>query len=449
MSLIGKLEQLNLTLVLQGIETYAKTGLLVVQQDVHWVELYFRDGRLMCIGPVRPNAGLADRLLQAGIISPRTLQDTLMTIGLEQPGETRMALTLMDLGHVRHEGLRAWASKEASEVIQALLTWQSGELYFEDGIQPATDRLLVALSPATLLPPVALKSAAMNVQPQVQYAHPEAPPPVVQRPQPVPAPAPQVQMNASQLIAETPPNQMGAYQLITETPANSVSFAPAASPMPVMDLLGNTEAQPAPSLTPPQRVTVPRPPMRIDTSFMRPEMVLLPVDLSALREQNPQLPMTPEQWRVLTRVDGQTTLLAMCRDLSMPAEYVCQLAGELIALGLVHVSLPVQASPVNELSPVSQDLLTAGLANGYVAPGYAASTAQPWMAVAPTTDALPHAFNAPLPFETKSQWGNGGNGATFVPGRGWVATPQPLQPVQPSGPFYAAQNAFEYVGGRR
>ncbi len=71
------------------------------------------------------------------------------------------------------------------------------------------------------------------------------------------------------------------------------------------------------------------------------------------------------------------------------------------------------------------------------------------MAVAPTTDALPHAFNASLPFETKSQWGNGGNGATFVPGRGWIATPQPLQPVQPSGPFYAAQNAFEYVGGRR
>jgi hypothetical protein len=448
-SLIGKLEQLNLTLVLQGIETYAKTGLLVVQQDVHWVELYFRDGRLMCIGPVRPNAGLVDRLLQAGIISPRTLQATLAVIGLEQPGETRIALTLMDLGHVSHEDLRAWASKEASEVIRALLTWQNGDLYFEDGIQPPTDRLLVALSLATLLSPVAPKSATMNVQPQTQYVRPEAPPPIVQHLQPMPVPPPQVQMNASQLFADTPPNQMSANEFITETPANSVSFAPAASNGPMMNLLGNTEAQSAPSLTPPQRITVPRPPMRIDTSFMRPEMVLLPVDLSALREQNPQLPLTPEQWRVLTRVDGQTSLLVMCRDLSMPSEYVCQLAGELIALGLVHVSMPVQASSVNELSPVSQDLLTAGLANGYVAPGYAASTAQPWMAVAPTTDALPHAFNASLPFETKSQWGNGGNGATFVPGRGWVATPQPLQPVQPSGPFSAAQNAFEYVGGRR
>src|SRR5258708_15042742 len=163
----------------------------------------------------------------------------------------------------------------------------------------------------------------MNVQPQAQYARPEAPPPVVQQPQPVPAPAPQVQVNASQLIAETPPNQMGAYQLITETPANSVSFAPAASPMPVMHLLGNTDAQPAPSLTPPQRVTVPRPPMRIDTSFMRPEMVLLPVDLSALREQNPQLPMIPDQCLVLPRVHGQTNLWAMFSDLSVPSEFFC------------------------------------------------------------------------------------------------------------------------------
>src|SRR5258708_23155441 len=199
-SLIGKLEQLNLTLVLQGIETYAKTGVLVVKQDVDWVELYFRDGRLMCIGPVRTNAGLADAVRKAGIISPRTVQDTLMTIGLEQPGETRMDLTLMDLGHVRHEGLRAWASKEASEVIQALLTWQSGELYFEDGIQPPTDRLLVALSLATLLPLVAPKSATMNVQPQAQYVRPEASPPVSPHLQPMPFPPPPVQMNATQLI---------------------------------------------------------------------------------------------------------------------------------------------------------------------------------------------------------------------------------------------------------
>jgi hypothetical protein len=65
----------------------------------------------------------------------------------------------MDLGYVSHEGLRIWAAKEASEVMQVLLTWQSGELYFEEGQQPPTDRLLVALAPTSLLPSTATPAA--------------------------------------------------------------------------------------------------------------------------------------------------------------------------------------------------------------------------------------------------------------------------------------------------
>ena len=120
--------------------------MLIIKQEVLWVELYFRDGRLMCIGPVRPNATLGDRLLQAGVISKQDLQEAISTIDIAQPGETRIALTLMDLGYVSHERLRAWATKEAREVIQVLLTWQSGEISFEERQPPPTDRLLVALS---------------------------------------------------------------------------------------------------------------------------------------------------------------------------------------------------------------------------------------------------------------------------------------------------------------
>ncbi len=423
MSLIGKLEQLSLPLVLQGIEKYAKTGLLVVKQDAHWVEIYFRDGRLMCIGPGRPQAGLADRLLRAGVISPQVLRDALAAIGLEDPGETRIALTLMDLGYVSHDDLRAWAAQEASEVLQVLLTWPGGDLYFDDGALPPPHRLLVALSPAALLP--AATAAAKTQQPR--YMRAESTPPVAQYPQQT-QPAPEVASQA----------KLSAGQLLAAAPAS-----------PVANLAGNAVAQSSTSLTPPQRVDVPKAPMRIDTSFMRPEMVLLPVDLSTLRQQNPRQAITPEQWRVLTRVDGQTSLSTMCRDLGMPAEYICQLTGELIALGLIRVSMPLQpVAAITELSPVSHDLLMAGLANGYFAPGYAASPARPWMSVEPTTDALPPAFNPALPFETKSQWGNGGNGATFVPGRGWVAASQTLQPVQADRSPYAAQNVYAHVGGK-
>ncbi len=429
MLLIGKLEQLNLALVLQGIENHAKTGLLVIKQEVQWVELYFRDGRLMCIGPVQANAPLGDRLLQAGVISPSALQDTLFAIGATQPGETRIALTLMDLGHVSHEGLRAWAAKEARAVISVILTWQSGELYFEDGLQPPADRLLVALSPASLLPPTP-PVAAVSQPPQ--HALIEARPPVVQeqrRPIGPSDPAPQALLSVSQLIAETPP------------------AVASASSQPLVNMFSNSDANVLSTLSSPQRVTVPLPPIHVESAFfysLRPDMVIIPVDVSSLRQQNPQVQLTPEQWRVLTRADGRTTLQSACQELGMSSDFISQVVGELVTLGLVHVSLSIQ-SPVKELSPVSRELIMAGLANGYITPGYAASTAQPWMVGSPTTDALPPSFGSSMPFETKSQWGNGGNGATFVPGRGWVANPQPMQPLQPSGPLYSAKDVYAQV----
>jgi hypothetical protein len=426
-SLIGKLEQLNLALVLQGIENYAKTGLLVIKQEVQWVELYFRDGRLMCIGPVGAIAPLGERLVQAGVISPAALQDTLFAIGTTQPGETRIALTLMDLGHVSHEGLRAWAAKEASTVISALLTWKSGELYFEDGLQPPAGRLLVALAPASLLPPPPPVAAVF--QPP-QHTPIEAL--VVQeqrRPMGPSDPTPQALLSVSQLIAETPP-----------------AVAPMSS-QPLASSISNSDAHVLSTPSSPTRVTAPLPPIHVASAFfysLRPDMVIIPVDVSSLRQQNPQLQLTPEQWRVLTRADGRTTLQSACQELGMSSDLISRIVGELVTLGLVHVSLLTQ-SPVKELSPVSRELIMAGLANGYITPGYAASTAQPWMAVSPTTEALPPSFGSSMPFETKSQWGNGGNGAAFVPGRGWVANPQPMQPLQPSGPLYSANDVYAHA----
>ena len=119
---------------------------------------------------------------------------------------------------------------------------------------------------------------------------------------------------------------------------------------------------------------------------MRPEMVLIPADLSSVREQNPQFQLTPEQWRLLTRVDGQTSLQIICQALTLPAEVVCRVAGELIAQGLLRIITPAMPVPF-ELSPVSRDMITSGLGNGYVSPGAAATIVQPWVALAPITDA--------------------------------------------------------------
>lgn len=389
----------------------------------------------MCIGPVRLDMSLGDRLLRAGVISSSALQDILAALGIAQPGETRIALMLMDLGYISHEDLRAWATKEASGVIQVLLTWPSGEIYFEDGMQPPADRLLIALSPCSLLPST---QSAITPANNTQYETGEV---RLQNRQPQNELMASVQAQSAGLLS--------ASQLITETPPISASFPSPVSSLHTANMFGDADAQNFPQLSPPMRISQPLPPLRIDTSFMRPEMVLIPLDLSALRQQGQRLPITPEQWRVFTRVDGRTTLQFACQELGMPADMLCQVVGELIALGLIHVSMPMQQVSMNELPPVSRDLISPTTNNDSVSYGYATNTPLPWVAMTPTTDSLSPSFGVSVPFETMSQWGNGGNGATFVPGQGWVANPQPMQPIQPGGPLYTTNGVYAPIGSGR
>jgi len=215
--------------------------------------------------------------------------------------------------------------------------------------------------------------------------------------------------------------------------SHDISFASLFSP--------EISSESAPSIRPVQ-VTNPVPPKRIDTSFMQPEMLLLPADLSALREQNPQVQITPDQWRILTCVNGQTTLKAACQTLAMPPEQFCQVAGELVAEHLLHVSLPDQTQ-MNESSPLPHEQATSGLSNGHKS-AYAAVGAISSSGNLSIPD-VQLQFPSSLPFETESQWGNGGNGATFVPGRGWITTPQPLQPLQSPGPLVNSTVVYTQV----
>lgn len=483
MSLIGTLEQFNLSSVLQRVETHSKTGLLIIKQGAHWVEFYFREGRMIFIGPVRTNATLGERLLQDGVISAQALQQALLTLGADQSSETRVALALMDQGLVEHSTLRAWASQKAMDVLRVLVSWTDGEIYFEDEVPPPADRLLVALSVTTLLssmpatgPTPVSPSANSGIFPQpsaqIKPVEPTPPPDIAKLP---------TLMSASQFFQETPPpmNSLPGLDAFVSPPSPTPvpsqapapaapvaqpSLAPASFAAPSTDSLADAlpatgslpsfldlglddSAASNTSLSRPERVMNPVPPKRIDTSFMKPDMVLAPADLSAFREQNPAIQLTPDQWRLLTRVDGRTSLQSACRDLGIQPPLVCQLAGELLAEGLIQL-IPPGSAPIqmNEVAPASNPMTTSGVYNSYVTPGYAAATTPPWSSALPDV-AAPN--TPPVPFETQSQWGNGGNGATFVPGRGWVATPQPLQPLHSSGSLVAHRGVYAQAGGGR
>jgi Domain of unknown function (DUF4388) len=412
-SLIGSLEQFNLSNVLQRVEAYAKTGLLIVRQEEKWVELSFQQGYLLCIGPVQPNSTLGERLLQARVISQQALREVANFLGPSQYSETRTAIALIDFGYVNRESLYTWAVREASRILRVLLTCSTGEIYFEEQSQPPADRLLIALSVGTLLQQLAdvpaLRPAGVSMTPAA-----------IAQAQPSPAP----------VILDSP-TLYDASQFL-DNGGDNVPFIPSPfSPeAPVLNLARDTDPLPfsPATLHPPQRAVEPvAPRRRVDTSFMQPHMVLLPTNLSTLREQNPQLQLTPEQWRLFTRADGQTTLQMACQALVMLPQQVCQIAGELLALGLVTISSGIQ------------DVVSAGIGNSYAPmPGISAS----FMPVPGG------ASNFSVPIETHSQWGNGGNGATFVlGGGGWVVASSPIQ--QSSGPFDVNSRDYAQVGGVR
>jgi hypothetical protein len=467
-ALLGKLEQFGLLNILQRVETFKKTGLMIMKHGEQWVELYFRDGQLICIGPLRGTT-LGERLLYAKVIAPQALQTASVVLGPE-PAETQLALTLMDMGLVTHEALRAWATREAIDVIQTLAAWTEGEIYFEDNLSPSPDRLLVALSVSSLLTYISPLPAAPSI-PQVpkspmpkpsvapvQRSGPPVPPAqpfssasLPRRPEPAapnrPVPPPLMPtpgFSPEPAIPEQSPKQEVPPSAGTLNAASlfdmSNLFADSASDEPMVTFEPDHNDSPAglslggfgeeknvsSGLKPPVHVATPTPPKRIDTSFMQAEMILLPTDLSMMRQQNIMLQITPDQWRVFTLVNGQISLQMMCQMLGMPPDLVCQIAGELIAMGIAIFMTSQPA--INELSPVSKEFLNAGLENGYVTPGYTASNQQPWMAAMPTTTGAPRPGQGPI--ETQSQWGNGANGATFVPGRGWVLNPPPQYPQQ-------------------
>ena len=431
MSLIGSLEQFSLSSVLRRIETHAKTGLLIVKQEERWVELSFRQGQLMCIGPVRPADTLGERLLQARVISQQASQEVAYSLGPSQYSETRTAITLIDLGYVNQESLYAWAAGEVSRVLQVLLAWSTGDVYFEEELQPPADRLLIALSAVSLLQQLSEVPASQPISAGTSSTGVQA--------QPKPRktiPDPPTLHDASQFFDDPRDNA---------PPAPALFSSEVAGP----ELVRNTDllSFPTTTLTPPQQATKPVAPMRIDTSFLQPQMVLTPTDLSALRERNPRIQLTPEQWRLFTRADGQTTLQMACQVLVMPSELVCQVAGELFALGLVTISTPA-SGPLNDPSPGARDFVNARVGNIYTNPGLSASLSQAPAAVMPATGSASH-FSSPPPIETHSQWGNGGNGATFVLGGGWVVASSPPQPAQSRGHFNLDNRVYAQAGGMR
>ena len=119
MILVGILEQLELANILQ--EIHPKTGLLTIKHGEQRVKLYLKQGLIMCI-------------------------------------DSHQGHTTLENGHAHSNGHTHIKDsfqndlQEATRIIQDLLTWSEGEVYFEDEVQSPTDRSPLALHISSLVP---------------------------------------------------------------------------------------------------------------------------------------------------------------------------------------------------------------------------------------------------------------------------------------------------------
>jgi len=147
---VGVIEQRAFLSILQRIEMHAKTGLLTFIHHEQEAELYFQQGQLTSIG-LKKAPSLGERLVQAHVISRDDLQEALLTLlakeshslAAKDRGDALIAQTLLELGLLHREQLKAWITQEAVEILQDLLTWSESDVSFVEGVPTPLDRLLL------------------------------------------------------------------------------------------------------------------------------------------------------------------------------------------------------------------------------------------------------------------------------------------------------------------
>jgi hypothetical protein len=146
---IGMADQLQLPKLLQEFEAHRKTGVLIIVQENVREEVYIYQGQVIDVVAAHTSKPLVRRLVHSGLVSLNDLQQIPDNIGqvlrqsqgAEQYSDVQIAKILIQLGLINKEQLTTWARKETAEALAQLLAHALGEIYFEEGVQPPTDRL--------------------------------------------------------------------------------------------------------------------------------------------------------------------------------------------------------------------------------------------------------------------------------------------------------------------
>jgi hypothetical protein len=139
MPLTGTIRDFGIADIFQLIGQQAKTGVLILKNDLDEVRVYFKDGAVVnAESATRPGQMLLGSLLQrAEVISQEQLDKALV----EQRRTLKMlGLVLLEMGYIPKEALAEFATLQMTETIYGLFQWKTGTYEFEtEAVEPGPE----------------------------------------------------------------------------------------------------------------------------------------------------------------------------------------------------------------------------------------------------------------------------------------------------------------------
>jgi hypothetical protein len=135
----GNIRDFGVADIVQLIGQQAKTGVLVLSNDVDQVRVYFREGAVVRAENVtRPEDMLFGNLMvRARVISAEQLDRALES---QQRSLKRLGSVLIDLGFAKSAHVKEFATLQTTETIYKLFEWNDGHYEFENAkVEPSPD----------------------------------------------------------------------------------------------------------------------------------------------------------------------------------------------------------------------------------------------------------------------------------------------------------------------
>jgi len=143
----GTLEEFPLPAVLRPLLLGKKTGPLRNTRGKVTKTLYLSEGRLIFATSTDPDDRLGEMLLRKGLISYRSLEESVRAI---KEGK-RQGTLLVESGAIRSKDLVDGVTEQVQEIIYSVFQWDDGNFDFHEGDLPSREVIVLRMSTADLI----------------------------------------------------------------------------------------------------------------------------------------------------------------------------------------------------------------------------------------------------------------------------------------------------------